>query len=88
MLVSNDTTVVMDLLGKCEVLDQEWILSCHRPQRGLHDALGPLGGAFLKPRPMGVVDYFSAFSFVLTFRPRPIDFRFPIADFGLPNPYS
>ena len=28
-----------------------------RPQRGLHDALGPLGRAFLKPRPMGVVDY-------------------------------
>ena len=59
MLVSHDITVVMDLLGKCEVLDQEKILPCHRPQRGLHDALGPLGGAFLKPRPMGVVDYFT-----------------------------
>jgi hypothetical protein len=30
-----------------------------RPQRGLHDALGPLGRAFLMPRPMGVVDYSS-----------------------------
>jgi len=28
-----------------------------RPQRGLHDVLGPLGRAFLKPRPMAVVDY-------------------------------
>ena len=40
-----------------------WVLShrirpCsrHRPQRGLHDALGPLGRAFLMPRPPGVVD--------------------------------
>ena len=31
--------------------------SRYRPQRGLHDALGPLGRAFLMPRPMGVVDY-------------------------------
>ena len=32
--------------------------SPQRPQRGLHDALGPLGRAFLMPRPTGVVDYF------------------------------
>ena len=28
-----------------------------RPQRGLPYVIGPLGGAFLKPRPLGVVDY-------------------------------
>jgi hypothetical protein len=27
------------------------------PQRGLPHAYGPLGGAFLMPRPMAVVDY-------------------------------
>ena len=30
-----------------------------RPQRGLPHVLGPLGRAFLKPRPLAVVDYFS-----------------------------
>ena len=30
----------------------------HRPQRGLLCVFGPLGRAFLIPRPMAVVDYF------------------------------
>jgi hypothetical protein len=47
VLGAYDIEVVMELLGKSEVLDHEKILLCHRPQRGLHDALGPLGGAFL-----------------------------------------
>jgi hypothetical protein len=54
------------------VLRQERNVSCfrwghrlcpgsrHRPQRGLHDALGPLGRAFLMPRPRGVVNYLRA----------------------------
>ena len=29
-----------------------------RPQRGLPYVIGPLGGAFLKPRPLGVDSYF------------------------------
>jgi hypothetical protein len=32
--------------------------SCRtRPQRGLPDVNGPLGGAILKPRPLAEVDY-------------------------------
>jgi hypothetical protein len=31
------------------------LCSRYRPQRGLHDALGPLGRAFLMPHPVGVV---------------------------------
>ena len=44
-----------------------WPGSRHRPQRGLHDALGPLGRAFLMPRPLGVVDY-SPRNFYFPFR--------------------
>ena len=36
--------------------DRIWLCSPHRPQRGFHEVLGPLGRAFLRPRPMGVVD--------------------------------
>jgi len=50
-----------------------------RPQRGLHDAHGPLGRAFLKPRPMAVVDYSAhdrSWDTVVTAKPqRPPKFR-------------
>ena len=40
-----------------EVWEKAWTASTPRPQRGQPHVDGPLGGAFLIPRPLAVVDY-------------------------------
>src|SRR5271166_5745689 len=63
--------------ASADAWEKAWTAPTPRPQRGQPHVYGPLGGAFLIPRPMAVVDYWpvtlddgTGGTNTLAFRPR------------------